>query len=91
MPVIALTKQNYAFATVVSAVAVVLFMDVIILALGTRPYGEQAILQQIDHEDSALCKKLGFTTGTLQSADCMIALADLRRRHVDLLTSHSWL
>lgn len=91
MPVIAFTKQNHALAAIVSVVAVVLSMDVIILASGARPYGEQAILQQIDQEDSALCEKLGFATGTLQSADCMIALADLRQRHVDLLASHSWL
>ena len=58
---------------------------------GARPYGEQAILEQIDQEDSALCGKFGFAATTPKFADCMIDLAGLRRSHLDLLRSYSWL
>ena len=91
MAAVALAKQNCALAGIVSVVAVVLSLGVAIRASGVRPYGEQAILGQIDREDGALCVKFRFAAGTSQFADCMIALADLRQRHVDLLTSYSWL
>ena len=91
MAAVALTKQKCALAGIVLAVAVVLSLGVAIRASGVRPYGEQAILGQIDREDKALCVKFRFAAGTSQFTDCMIALADLRQRHVDLLTSYSWL
>jgi hypothetical protein len=66
-------------------------LAIAIPASGVRPYGEQAILEQIDHEDGALCGRFGLAIRTPQFADCMIALADLRQRHVELLTSNPWL
>ena len=60
-------------------------------ASGMRPYGEQAILDQIDHEDSALCSKFGLATATPKFSDCLIDLAALRQRHVDMLTGWGWL
>ena len=63
----------------------------VISVSGMRPYGEQAILEQIDHEDSALCSKFGLATATPHFSDCLIDLADLRQRHVDMLTGWGWL
>ena len=36
-------------------------------------------------------KNSGFAVKTPQSVDCILALAELRQRHVDLLVSYSWL
>jgi hypothetical protein len=93
MLVLAFMKRNNVLTALIFMVAVVLSLSlsVVIPVAGIRPYGEQAILEQIDHEDSALCAKFEFALRTSQFADCMIALADLRQRHVDLLTSYSWL
>jgi hypothetical protein len=91
MLVLAFMKRNNVLTGLIFMVAVVLSLSVVIPVAGIRPYGEQAILEQIDHEDSAFCAKFEFAIKTSQFADCMIALADLRQRHVDLLTSYSWL
>jgi hypothetical protein len=91
MIAVALTKQNCGLAAIVSVVAVLLSLGVAIRVSGVRPYGEQAILEEVDREDGALCVNFRFAVGTSQFADCMIALADLRQRHVDLLTAYSWL
>jgi hypothetical protein len=40
---------------IVLVIAAVLAIGVAIRASGMRPYGEQAILRQIDQEDGALC------------------------------------
>jgi hypothetical protein len=53
--------------------------------LGYAPYGQQAIDQQIDREDGALCAKFGFPAGANQFSDCKAALADLRHRHEALM------
>jgi hypothetical protein len=91
MLALAFMKRNIVPTALTFIVAAVISLGVVIPVAGIRPYGEQAMLEQIDHEDSALCGKFGFATRTSQFADCMIALADLRQRHVDLLTSYSWL
>jgi hypothetical protein len=91
MLVLASEKQKVVLTALIFAVIVVLFLGVVIRASGVRPYGELAILEQIDHEDRAFCAKFGLEISTLQFADCMIVLANLRQRHVDLLTSYSWL
>jgi hypothetical protein len=56
-----------------------------------RPYGEQAILAQIEQEDTSLCAKLGVAAATPQFDVCVRDLADLRQHHLDLLRSHFWL
>ena len=91
MHVLAFAKRNTVSIAMISIAAVVLALAVAIPASGIRPYGEQAILEQIDHEDTALCDKLGLAIATPQFADCVKALADLRQRHVNLLISYSWL
>ena len=91
MRVVSFTKQNIGMVAIISAVAAMLCLGFAIRASGIRPYGEQEILEQIAHEDGALCEKFGFTARTAQSADCVLTLADLRQRHVDLLVSYSWL
>ena len=53
--------------------------------LGARPFGQQAIDQQIDHEDGTLCERFGFASGGNQHDDCKAALADLRHQHEFLL------
>ena len=89
MRVIAFTKPNFGLVTIGSAILIALV--VAIPLSGVRPYGEQAILEQIDHEDSTLCDKFGFAARTPRFADCMLDLADLRQNHLDLLRSYSWL
>ena len=91
MRVVTVAGHNYGLVAIVVVVAVVLSLGVAIRASGMRPYGEEAILQQIDREDAALCQKFGFRVTAPQFADCMLALADLRQRHVDLLVANSWL
>jgi hypothetical protein len=91
MRVLAVSQWNIGLVAIVSAAAVVLALGVVMQVSGVRPYGEQAILEQIDREDGALCRKFGFATSTPESADCMLSLADLRQRHLDLLRSYSWL
>ena len=89
MRVIAFTKPNFGLVAIGSAILIALV--VAIPLSGVRPYGEQAILEQIDHEDSALCDKFGFAARTPKFADCMLDLAGLRQSHLDLLRSYSWL
>jgi hypothetical protein len=90
MRVLALTRQNPGSIPIVLGIAVI-SLAIAIPASGVRPYGEQTILERIDHEDSALCGQFGLAVRTTQFADCMIALAGLRQHHVDLLTSYSLL
>jgi hypothetical protein len=90
MRILAFSERNVGLVAIFSAIAVLLSL-VVIQASGARPYGEQAIFEQIDHEDGTLCKKFGFAAGTAESADCKLNLTDLRQRHVDLLKSKSWL
>ena len=89
--VVTVAGHNYGLVAIAVVVAVVLSLGVAIRASGMRPYGEEAILQQIDHEDAALCQKFGFRVTAPQFVDCMLALADLRQRHVELLVANSWL
>jgi hypothetical protein len=53
--------------------------------VGYSPYGQKAMEQQIDRDDSSLCAKLGLASGTQRGVECKTALADLRRRHEVLL------
>jgi hypothetical protein len=91
MRVVALAEQKFGLVVIVLVVAALLSSGIAIKASGIRPYGEQAIMEQIDHEDGVLCERFGFAVKTPQSVDCMLALAELRQRHVDLLVSYSWL
>jgi hypothetical protein len=50
---------------------------------------EQAMAQQIDYEDGALCAKFGFAAGTENYLSCKLDLADLRRNHEKLLAAGS--
>jgi hypothetical protein len=52
-------------------------------------YGEQEIKAQIASEDSSLCGKFGLAAGTPEAAQCVVDLADLRRRHEILIASNS--
>ena len=89
MRVLAFARPDFTLVTIGSVILVVL--AVAIPFSGVRPYGEQAILEQIDHDDSALCDKFGFAAGTPKFADCMLDLASIRQSHLDLLRSYSWL
>ena len=91
MRVAALAERQFGLVAIILIVAAMLSSGVAIKALGIRPYGEQAILEQIDHEDGVLCERFGIAAKTPQSVDCILALAELRQRHVDLLVSYSWL
>jgi len=53
--------------------------------VGYGPYGQRAIDQQIDREDSALCEKFEFSSGTTQHSTCKADLAELRQQHERLL------
>ena len=88
---VAVLRRNTAAIWVITAAGVLVIVAVSLSAAGIRPYGEQAILNQIEHEDSALCGKFGFAAATQKFSDCLIDLADLRQRHVDLLNAWGWL
>jgi hypothetical protein len=85
------TERRLGLSAIALMITAVLTLGLVIRAFGIRPYGEGAILQQINHEDSALCQKFGFVVTTPELADCVLALAELRRRHVDSLVAYSWL
>jgi hypothetical protein len=92
MRVLAFARPNFGLVTIGSAILAILVALVVAIPLsGVRPYGEQAILEQIDHEDSVLCDKFGFAASTPKFADCMLDLAGIRQSHLDLLRSFSWL
>ena len=64
MRVLAFDRPNFASVAIASAIVVVFALAVAIPLSGVRPYGEQAILEQIDHEDGTLCQKFGFAAST---------------------------
>jgi hypothetical protein len=87
---IAILKPSNTIALRVTLGAgVIMIVAASISVSGMRPYGEQAILDQIKQEDGVLCHKFGIAAEKL--SDCMIDLADLRQRHVDLLRAWEWL
>jgi hypothetical protein len=49
--------------------------------VGYSSYGQKAMEQQIDRDDSSLCTKLGLASETQRGIECKTALADLRRQH----------
>jgi hypothetical protein len=55
------------------------------------PYNEQALLAQIEQEDTAFCAKVGVAAATPQFDACVHDLDDLRHNYMDLLRSHWWL
>ena len=91
MQITAFSRGYLWLATVAAITAIVLALAIAVPALGIRPYGEQALLEQINREDGVVCDKFGFRGETPQFADCMLVLADLRQHHADLLISLSWL
>ena len=88
---VAIRRPNSAAIWVSAAAGVLVIVAGSLSAAGTRPYGEQSILDQIDREDSVLCGKFGIAAATQKFSDCLIDLAELRQRHVDLLTAWGWL
>lgn len=87
----AVLKRNAAVIWAVAAIGLLIAVGSAIRISGVRPYGEQAILAQIEHEDSALCGKFGIAVATLKFSDCVADLADLRKRHAELLAAYTWL
>lgn len=85
--------QEKAAATlvVIMAGAVLAAAAVISSVDSIRPYGEQALLAQIEQEDSSFCTKFGAGAVAPQFDACVRDLADLRQRHVDLLHAYWWL
>ena len=88
---VAVLKRNAALGWAIAAIGLLIVVGGAIRISGVRPYGEQAILAQIEHEDSALCGKLGIAVATLKFSDCVADLADLRKRHAELLAAYTWL
>ena len=78
MRVLAFDRPNFASVVIASLIVVAFALAVAIPLSGARPYGEQAIQEQIDHEDSALCDKFGFAARTPKFADCMLAISTRR-------------
>ena len=58
LSVLAFFRHNNSLVAIISAIAVVFALSVAIQVSGVRPYGEQAILEQIQHENGALCQKV---------------------------------
>ena len=88
----AVLKRNPAVGWVIAAIGLLIVVGGAAVRIsGVRPYGEQAILAQIEFEDSALCGKFGIAVATLKFSDCLADLADLRKRHAELLAAYTWL
>ena len=74
-------------ALVTAAIVVVALLPPLI---GLPPYGKQAMLRQIDDQDSAECARLGFAPPSEQFSGCKVDLAALRRSHTELLDAYAW-
>jgi hypothetical protein len=55
MGVLVFSRHSLSLVVIISSIAVVLALGIAIQVSGARPYGEQAILEQIDREDGAPC------------------------------------
>jgi hypothetical protein len=44
-------------------------------------------VQQIDYEDSTMCRKFGFAAGTERFSSCKLDLLDLRHSHEKLVAA----
>jgi hypothetical protein len=88
---VAVLKRNAALGWAIAAIGLLIVVGGAVRISGVRPYGEEAILAQIAHEDSALCGKFGIAVATLKFSDCVADLADLRKRHAELLAAYTWL
>jgi hypothetical protein len=75
---------------VLVVVAAILMVGLLPRLIGLRPYGEQALTEQIEREDSAQCVKFGFAAGSEQYSTCKVGLAAFGQRHEDLLVANSW-
>ena len=84
-------KQNAPVTWTIAAIGLLIVIGGAVRISGVRPYGEQAILVQIAHEDRALCDKFGIAIAAQKFSDCLTDLADLRQRHVELLAAYGWL
>jgi hypothetical protein len=87
----AVLKRNAAVIWAIAAIGLLIVVGGAVRISGLRPYGEQAILAQIEHEDGALCGKFGIAVATQKFSDCLADLADLRQRHAELLAAYAWL
>ena len=85
--------QEKAAATLVVLIAGVVLVAAAVVSStdSIRPYGEPALLAQVDQEDGAFCARFGAATATPQFDACVRDLADLRQHHLDLLRAHWWL
>jgi hypothetical protein len=87
----AVLKQNAPVTWTIAAIGLLIVIGGAVRISGVRPYGEQEILAQIEHEDRALCDKFGIAIAAPKFSDCLTDLADLRQRHVELLAAYGWL
>ena len=88
---VAVLRRNSALIWVSAAAGTLVIVAVLLSNAGIRPYVAQAMRDQIEREDSALCGKFGLAAAPQKLSDCLIDLADLRQRHVDLLNVWGWL
>ena len=86
---VAVLKRNAALGWAIAAIGLLIVVGGAVRISGVRPYGEEAILAQIEHEDSALCGRFGIAVATLKFSDCVADLADLRKRHAELLAAYT--
>ena len=87
----AVLKRNAAVIWTIAAIGLLIVVGGAVRISGVRPYGEQAILTQIEHEDSILCDKFVIAAATMKFSDCLADLADLRHRHAELMAAYAWL
>ena len=83
VPMLKLVLSPYVLVSLLVTVAIA--GAVLPWIVGYSPYGQKAMEQQIDRDDSSLCAKLGLASETRRGVECKTALADLRRRHELLL------
>ena len=81
-------KLDASAASAVAGLGAVVIICTAISVAGVRPPGEAAMLKQIELEDSYLCETFGMEAGTRKFWNCVSALADLRKRHMEMVASY---
>ena len=69
-------------------ISAVVIACVAISVTGVRPPGEAEMLKRINLEDSDLCEKFGLRAESPRFSDCMSDLKDLRRRHLEMVSTY---
>jgi hypothetical protein len=83
-------RQNAPTVVLLAGIASIPIVCAFISVAEIRPPGEAEMLTQIELEDSYLCETFGMETGSRKFQDCMSKLANLRRRHMEMVAHYDF-